>query len=341
MRLWPFLALLVFLVPTSNASFTDSREWSAFAVSFTDTDGVVAATSFTLNSAPHGFSVASRTTSLQWTAQLTTTPANAATIDEYSMTLIIKEGATTRITCGGVSFSRVAVPDLGRFQTTFLSFCQGTGSNALVPGTTYTYETTATMVSGTNHIVQSGQSIKLQQTDSVTDATLDPLATQAALVYRTNQTNSYINATQTAVLAGIQHLDAHFVQTNGYINASVGTNFSSVINFVHFRTNQTNSYVNQTLFQGENQTVLGMSALPGMTGSDTTLLLLNFALLIWAFYDRRWLIAVVATIAIGIVFIVGQEFAIAAEAFMLLAVFWLEFLASHKADADNAEQSEE
>lgn len=268
--------LTVSLLPTVGASFTDVREWSAFAVSFTDSDGVFAATSFSLNSAPHGFAVASRTTSLQWTAQITSTPASPGTIDEYAMTLTIKEGATTRLTCNGVSFSRLAIPDLGRFQSTFLSFCQATGSNALVPGTTYTYETAVTMVSGTNHIVQTGQSLKIQQTDSITDATLDGLATTAFVLSQNQQTRALLNVTNTTLHSHLNLKNVHLSQVEANLTAL----------FQDFTCD------NCTIETFEPLTIVDF---PGFTDEQVGGLLLFLAMLVIAYF-QRWLFVAIASV---------------------------------------------
>lgn len=195
------LAFLIvcLLIPNVSTSFTDVRQWSAFNKSFTDSDGVIAATNFLLNNAPHGFTVVSRTSQITFTAHFTTTPANAGQIDEYSVNLIIKEGAITIITCDGISFSRLAIPDLGRFQSTFHSFCQGTSTNALIPGTTYTYETSVTMVTGTNHAVQVGYSISVMQVDSVTDSSFDSLALESTLTHIHNEQHNQHSITNTLI----------------------------------------------------------------------------------------------------------------------------------------------
>lgn len=306
-RVIPLLILIgALLAPTAGAGFVDGREWSAYAVSFIDADGVVSATSFTLNSAPHGFTVNSRTTSVQWTAQLTTTPASAGQIDQYGMTLIIKEGATTRITCDGVSFSRLAIPDLGRFQSTFLSFCQSTGANALVPGTTYTYETTVTMVSGTNKIVQSGQSFKIQQTDSITDTSLEP-----RFVY----TNALINATKEHVDGAWSRVNTTCQKTTTADCEGLKTTLSQISTRLNTTCQKTpsndgcesftpgnftgNVTINETQLEAVFLNVILAQMNPiALVMNDFFWLLAIVALAAWAEYGRSWLAYLLVTLGL-------------------------------------------
>lgn len=245
------LGLILTGVPLASGSFVDVRQWTAINTNFVDVDGNVAATNFFMPAAPHGHSVSSRTSSIWFTSHFTTTPASAGQIDEYSVVLNIRQAGVLKITCNGISFSRVAIPDLGRFQSTFVSLCQGNGTNALLPSTTYTYETVVTMVSGTNHAVQVGYSIRIEQTDSVTDATLEPVL--GAVQYGNSQHNAsdierraqftYSNALQNSSLATlIQNILGRTAYTNSIINTTL-SRILSAQSYTNSNVNSTHSHI--------------------------------------------------------------------------------------------------
>lgn len=330
------LALALILMPPAQAGFVDSREWTGFSISYSDADGVVADTSFSLNGAPHGFTVSSRTTSVTFSAQFTTTPASAGNIDEYMASLVIKESGTTRITCGTISFSRLAIPDLGRFQSTFIQHCQGTGSNALVPGTTYTYGNTVTMVSGTNHAVQVSYAFRVTQTDSFTDANLEPLAKESTLISRSAQTNTLINTTHT-------HLDSHFSTTWSLLDA------------IHDRLNTT---CQKTLYamdgcegfslgdfctgEGSNCTISVDNSdvltelesskvqLVGLDSDVTWNILIFGALILWALHRKWWIVATVATVGVLAAVSTQAVWASVTTVLFLIIAYWLELLITNK-----------
>lgn len=315
------LLLGLALTPSGDASFTDVRVWHAYATSFTDANGVVAATSFSLHAVPHSFTVTSRITLITVSVAFTTTPASPGTIDDYLGTLTIKEGTTTRAECNGISFSRANIPDTGRIQFTFTSFCHASGANALNPGTTYTYETAITMVTGTNKIVNSGWSIAIEESDTITDATLDPLETKAHSTFEHDQTRDLVNVTNSS-------LHAHLVLKNQHLN-TLESNLTTLI--MEFGCS-----VSNCSFQVEPFSVVEM---PGYDSEQVGALILFLAFLVFSYFQRWLFVALASVIGILDTVVVDGIFGFTFTLLLLVMALVLEVLRDMR-DARNAEREE-
>lgn len=189
--------LTLCFVSNVEASFSDVREYTNHTINATDANGIVAATSFVYPSAPHGMTVTARRTYVDWAAGVTADePAPATVNDAYTITLTIKESSTTKITCN-IIFSRDNSL-AGKIEFFNNAYCGGT---ALVPGTTYTWEVSVVMTTGTNKISDAVYSLQFIQTDTVTDETSDVVNSQS-IVNRVNinsNTNSTVLSSRTNI----------------------------------------------------------------------------------------------------------------------------------------------
>lgn len=207
-------ALLIAILAPANQAATDVREYTADAIHVNDADGVVAATSFSYPTAPFSYSITARRTVVAWAAGITSLGPSIVGTDSYTVTLTIKEGATTRITCD-IKFLRDNTL-AGSIQYLDYSFCDGT---ALVGGTTYTYEFAVTMGTGMNRISAAVYSMHFIQTDSVTVP--DPATTSELSTHDANNTNyhnhlnGHVHDFQSNFTAYLNHVNVHlhYIQT--------------------------------------------------------------------------------------------------------------------------------
>lgn len=307
MKTLPLAAFLILFLPLAGASYTDVREYEWWILQSTVTTGAIAAAPITVPTNPYTHARASQQSVWEISATYTApaiagggTQTFAFQVDGVAIT-----GCTWSITRGAVALGLVVTTE-----SNFLIRC-------LHPGTLTSGAHTITIaVGGTALTTAARTDIILRQTDTITDATLDPLMAQHsytnALVNNTRAHLSFQDALFNLTTSNHEaidlakhayqnnlhnethdHIDSHFSYTNALINAtSIGLNVTLADLVVRIDRNVT--FLNMS---ASNVGLFGMSNLPGMTGPDSTLFLILFALFIWASLKGWWFVGFSAGIS--------------------------------------------
>lgn len=185
----------------AGASFTDTRGYDWFIAQSNGGAGAVATTGITVPATPYGFA----RTGLQsvWEISATyqsvePTSGTSTVTFQFQVDGTNLSGCSWVITRTATEITALGLPVLSSALSSDHSFFVRCLNATVVNPGAHTYAITAT---GTNPVTNARTDIMLKQMDSVTDTSLDALATTAEVRARTAYTNNLVNQTRVAVLA--------------------------------------------------------------------------------------------------------------------------------------------
>ena len=271
---------LLLSAPPASASFSDVRTWERHIAHESDSNGVVAQFNHVVV-IPHGFSTTAREST--WTVDATyTTQDPAIGTATVTFTLEIDGGDL----CSW-SVTRTAI--VGLVQEVGHTFNIKCLNATAVNAGTHSLEI---KTSGTSPVVSATTSVGLRQLDTITDATLEPLATTAGQLTQHEATRTLINAT-TATLQGehvIMGLWPHCEQTTNATNDCEG-----------IKLNFTSQFLGKNLTCVacfETVSTMSILELPGMTDQQSGAILIFLIMLVVSYFQRWLFVAIAAVIGI-------------------------------------------